>query len=485
MVSRPRALFGFMIAISVVAWTHPAQADFKSLLGRVPGDANTVVLIDVEKMLGSPLGIREGWKAKMANAYASKPLVVPPNANRVIMAAWIDPGNLETIWEVSVMDLAKAPSLDSIARLEGGYLDKFASIPAVWSPINAYFIQFEAQVLGAASPANRQFASRWAAGKLVTSGKALSAYLSGAAGTVSAETPIVMAMDLQDVTCATKVRRRLATETFDSLEGKKLDLDALSELFGGIRGVTLRISIGEEAGGKGVVDFGSDTAILAGVAKPLLLELLSQAGAMVDDFATWQVATKGKQVTFEGKLSTNGLRRLLCVVEPPSPEESESADADKTGDDAKAAASKQYFKTVQDIVQKLDQRAHGGQGGTLNEIAAWIKRDANAIDRLSIRNVDPDLVTFGAEISTRLNEAARVLTAGAMLAQARTAGIQRQAGDIKQRDAAIAQAYAQRRQALHEEKAKAVGQVIEAFKGLKAKAENVRLEMTNRYKVEF
>ena len=67
-----------------------------------------------------------------------------------------------------------------------------------------------------------------------------------------------------------------------------------------------------------MVDFGRDTAILASFAKPLLLELLSQSGALIDDFETWQVGAKGKQVSFEGKLSNDGLRRLLSVVEPPA-----------------------------------------------------------------------------------------------------------------------------------------------------------------------
>jgi hypothetical protein len=491
-----------LAAVALLA--GPASAEFKSLLGRIPSDANALVLIDAEGMLNSPLGVREGWKVKLANAYAQKPLIIPPDASRVVMAALIDPGDMETIWEVSVMDLSKPPSLDLMARAEGGYVDILGKTPAVWSPINAYFIQLDPLVLGAACPANRQFASRWAAGKPTGS---LSAYLSNAAGAVGAGTPIVMAMDLQDVTCATKVRRRLATETFASLEGKNPDLDALSQVVGGIRGVTLRVAIGEEARGKGVVDFDRDTAVLASFAKPLLLELLSQSGALIDDLDTWQVNARGKQVSFEGKLSTDGLRRLLSVVEPPAPHEAGQPASGKPGaseKDVKAAASQQYFRAVRDIIQRLDKKAAGGRSGTLSEIATWMKRDAGEISRLPILNVDPDLAKFGTEISVRLNDASRVMTEGTLQTHARTSGIRsthvetysgyggyygsgasEQANNSAQRRAAQAQADTQRKQAIKEERARTVSQAGEIFKGVKAEAERIRIEMTNRYQVEF
>lgn len=484
----------------------PASADFKSLLRRIPNDANALVLIDVEKMLNSPLGVREGWKAKMANAYAQKPMTVPPDASRVVMAALIDASDMEHIWQVSVMDLTKTPSLDLMARAEGGYLDKLGPAPAVWSPVNAYFIQLDSLLLGVACPADRQFAARWVARQSASTGNSLSAYLSGAAGAVGADTPIVLAMDLQDVTCATKVRRRLETEAFASLEGKNPDLDALSQVFGTIKGVTLRVAIGQEAAGKGVVDFDRDTAALASFAKPLLLELLSQSGALVDDFEAWQVSARGKQVSFEGKLSTDGLRRLLSVVEPPSPGDSSPSASTKAAageKDTKVSASQQYFSAIRKMLQILDNKIHLSSSATLPAMATWLKRDAITISRMPILNVDPDLVEFAAEISVRLNEAARLMTEGTLQTNARTSGIRSthvksyssggyyygdrsaQRNENAQHRAAEAQAAAQRRQATQEEKARTVSQAGEIFKGMKAEAERIRIQLTNRYQVEF
>jgi hypothetical protein len=486
-----------------VLLASPASADFRSLVARVPSDANALVLIDVEGVLNSPLGVREGWKAKMAKTYAEKPLIIPPDASRVVMAALIDTNHVESIWEVSLMDVTRPPSLDLMARAEGGYIDQLGQVQAVWSPINAYFIQLSPLMLGAVSPADRQFAARWAARRPGLASSSLSPYLTGAAGSVGTATPIVMAIDLQDVTCAMKVRRRLEVDKFDSLEGKNPDLDALSQLLGGLRGVTLRVSIGESAAGNGIVDFDSETAILAGFAKPLLLELLSQMGAFIDDFETWQVSAKGKQVSFGGKLSTAGLRRLLSVIEPPAPAQADPSSLGRPGaseQDVKAAASKQYYTTAREIIQKLDKQLQAGRSvAPLSSIALWMKRDATAISRLPILNVDPDLVKFASNISVRLNDAARVMSEGTVQTQARTSGIRSgftdsktygwdsvgRANNAAQRRSAVAQAEGQRKQASAEERAKAVSQAAEIFKGAKEEAEMIRVEMTNRYQMEF
>lgn len=486
-----------------------ASADFKTLAARVPGEANVVALIDVDAVVNSPLGIEEDWKAKMASAYKQKPLTVPPDASRIVIAGLLDPVDMEPIWQVSVADLTKAPSLDLMARIQKGYVDKLGQTPAVWSPFNAYFIQFEPLVLAATCPADRQWAARWAARKPGLSGSSVSAYLANAVGRVSAATPIVIAIDLQDVTCATKVRRRLADEKFDSLEGKGIDLDKLSQVIGSIKGVTLSVAIEQVATCKGTVDFGQDTAVLAGNAKPLMLELLSQMGAYLDDFESWKVLATGRQISFEGKLSTDGLRRLLSVVEPPAPSGTGSAGSGKPGaseKDIKAAASLDYFNAVREIIQKLDKQVQGGRLGTLSSVATWMKRDANAISRLPILNVDPDLVKFGADVSVRLNDAARVMSEGTLQTQARTVGIRSahvrtysshndgyygyqdnsaQRNDNAQARAAAAQAEAQRKQTTSEERAKTVVQAGEIFQGIKAEAQRLRIELTKRYQMEF
>ena len=166
-------------------------------------------------------------------------------------------------------------------------------------------------------------------------------------------------------------------------------------------------------------------------------------------------------------MSTDGLRRLLSVVEPPSPRDStppapaKDAASEK---DTKVSTSQEYYKAVKKIIQILDNKITAAPAATLPTIANWMKRDSIAIRRLPILNVDPDLVTFASEISVRLNDAARVMLDGTLQTNARTAGIQNthvdtyygtggliygdktaQINESAQRRAAAAQTDAQRR----------------------------------------
>jgi hypothetical protein len=68
------------------------------------------------------------------------------------------------------------------------------------------------------------------------------------------------------------------------------------------------------------------------------------------------------------------------------------------------------------------------------------------------------------------------MTEGALQTRARTSGI------VSTHDG---KAVAQRHQALNEERAKTVTQAGEIFRGIKAAAEQIRIEMTSRYQVEF
>lgn len=154
-------------------------ADVSDLLGRIPPGANAIVVIDVDGVVTSPLGLRNNWKEKLADAYAAKPLIVPPNARKVVMASWIEPTSMLPIWEASVMELSGAPSMERIAKSERGFVDTLAGKQAAWSPINAYFLRLDGRLLGALCPADRQFAARWA-GQDEATGKLVSAYLRSA-----------------------------------------------------------------------------------------------------------------------------------------------------------------------------------------------------------------------------------------------------------------------------------------------------------------
>ena len=128
-VSFPRQLLSrrsvllLLVPIFLLAFTvSPGQsADFSSLLAKVPPQANTVVMFDVENLLRTPIAQKQGWGKQLELAYVERPIFLPPEASKMVMAALLDASNsFRRNWELAVMDLAEPMSMRSIARSEGG-----------------------------------------------------------------------------------------------------------------------------------------------------------------------------------------------------------------------------------------------------------------------------------------------------------------------------------------------------------------------------
>jgi hypothetical protein len=490
-----------------------ARADDTNLLSRIPPGANAIAIIDVDQIMKSPMGVKEHWKDDLKNAYASKPLVVPPTATRLVLASMIDPSTMQPAWEVSLIEVKEAPSMEKIARAEGGFKDPIGETPAVWSPINAYFVRLDDRLLGAVAPANRQFTSRWVQ-RGASQGESLSPFLQASMGTMDAKTCYLFAMDLEDAASPAKIRRRIEQGDFESLTGKTVDVDKVASLFASLKGVRFRVSIGDEPVGSGIVEFGRSTAPLADFAKPLLLEVLAKFGVAIDGLDSWDVAVKGNLLTLNGKLPIEGLKQLFSIVDPPSPLPTDDADddkpdsskdskADKTdkggkasekGKAAVAAASKQYYTTIAKITENVGKKVSNAT--SMTQGAKWVAGDARRISRLPIANVDPDLVTWGTEVSSQLNDLAIAVGQGGLAARSRAAGIQDAYGsgmvsselEIQGNDNdRIAQQNVsrQRQAAVAEQKAQTAQVATQILREIEASRAKIRVAMAQKYKIEF
>src|SRR5262245_10850480 len=224
--SRRLAAASILSIATAACWA----AEIKELLGRLPGEANAIAVIDVERILKTPLAQKEGWKEKIASAYGKKPFIVAPGCSHVALAALIDPTTMDSLWEVAVMDLDAAPAVGAIAKSEQGLLDTVGEKPAAWSPVNAYFVQLEPQILGTVAPANRQFASRWVRKKFTLGGAFISSYLRAAASALETGTEFALAMDLEDVVNPKRAEARIASGEFTCLANNKdVDLAAIAK----------------------------------------------------------------------------------------------------------------------------------------------------------------------------------------------------------------------------------------------------------------
>src|SRR5215213_2390544 len=112
------------IAIGMIVISNRARAQSAPLTARLPQDANAVMSINVTKILQSPFGQKQALQSKLISGYADRPLAIPGTARRVEIAAAVDPTGLESIWQVCLIDLPNAPSVEPMLRAQGGYLDK-------------------------------------------------------------------------------------------------------------------------------------------------------------------------------------------------------------------------------------------------------------------------------------------------------------------------------------------------------------------------
>ena len=480
-----------------------AMADAAALAKRLPAGANVIAYIDVESVLNSKMGVKEGWRAKLKDAYASGPLVVPPSAQHVMMASWLEPNGMQPMWEVSLIELKTTPSLERIAKDQKGFTDSFGDKLAAWTPTNAYFVRMDTKLLGVVSPSDRQFAARWSA-KAAGSADALSPYLHAAVSKIEPKTDFLFALDLENMVSEKRFRRRLAMDEVECLAGKEFDVNKFCNVLKSVKGLKLVVHVGDDISGDCTVEFGQPVADLGAHAKPLMLELLDKSGAGISDFADWKDTSKGSTIHLSGKLSVDGFRRLLSVVDPPSPHDTDEpaagSDSDKSTGAATPAmvaeASQKYFRAAADILDGI-----GKQVSTANALtrgATFVARDARRLSRLPLLNVDPDLAQWGTGVSSRLMQVATSLGVGGFNSQAGALSVQESwvndnvndytygaqrvdpNDDVNRRNA-----NRQRMAATAEAKANTLKEISQVLQDIETSRAAIRTTMTQKHKVEF
>src|SRR4051812_14894723 len=188
-IKRPPIIVG--ICAVLISFTA-ARSQAGELEKRLPQNGNAILLIDVVKLLDSPLGKAESWQSKMISGYADRPLAVPATAKRVAIAAFIHTADLDAIWQASVVEMSNEPRIDTILQTQRGFPDTIGTMKAAWTPRDIYYVQLDDHTLGILRPGDRQALARWTSGKLA---QPWSQYL-GAVLDRASDAPVVFAVDL-------------------------------------------------------------------------------------------------------------------------------------------------------------------------------------------------------------------------------------------------------------------------------------------------
>jgi hypothetical protein len=387
-----------LAAMLLFLGTRTTFGQFDDLMLRVPGGANSLVLIDVDAFYSSPMATNKGWKATFERKWSEQPILLPPEAKRFVLAAHLDPlNNLRSNWEAAVVELGTPIPMTTIARAEGGYLDSIDSTPVVWTPSHAYFVQLDSQLLGVAYPDDRQAVARWIMLAKTGQGAPLSPYLKAATKRLRSAGQIVMAIDLANVAQPHRMDQALK----ESGVLKNVSPMVVAQTLSSLKGMTVAINFESQAMAEARIDFGANIRAIKPIAKDLVFTAMSRLGIPVEDTKAWKVTVDTDTIMLRGILTEKGLRQISSFLELPTSKFSTLAkESESKEDPAKATldASLRYFKTLAKLVDDLK--------GGLNTDAktAWYEKTARKIDQMPILHVDDELLAFGASTAKALRE---------------------------------------------------------------------------------
>jgi hypothetical protein len=386
-------------AVLVTVGTAPSYP-FEDLLKGASDRDNVVILANVRGLQRSSMGISRGWAEKRRRDYLGGLVHLPPTVSRLAVTAQLDTTSLHPTWRVGSIDLTEPITPDQLLRRESGTEDKVGGLPVVISPRGRAFVFLSNKLVAELDTVNRQEIARWVGLYHRSTRPSLSRYLQEAAEGIRPGAQITLAIDLADVLDLEGVRKRL--KEAKALEGKRVDVEQLAKTLTGIRGVKLTLEVDKEINGEIRLDFSGSAESLRGVGKELVLHAMQSMGASLDDLDSWKGSVEDNAYLLHGQLTERGARMLLSPVagrtsrtpyadiakgsEPPPP-------------DPKAIPSQQYFRSVTSLLDELNTEK---KPKNISQRGYWYQQYASKIESLPILNVDPELLDFGAAVSSTL-----------------------------------------------------------------------------------
>jgi hypothetical protein len=403
-----------------------AEGQFSGMKPRIPSDANTLVLINVAKLLDSDVADQKRWEARRQAAYQAGVSALPPDATEVVLAGRSDHEFGTSIWELGIAKLNAPRDISTTAARFGGTMDRILDIAAVRLPDDHYVVQLRPDMIASYTPANRQDVSRWLEStSLITAEPGLSPYLQQAFDyATKVGTPIIMAMDLKGTLSAANVKS--AIESFESIRDANLDTAALTKLASGVQGMMLGITVGKQVTAAVRVDFDQSPQILSSIGKPLLIEVLRRQGASIEEMYDWTPSINGNTFLLQGTMTSSGMRRVMSVLELPSTLTDASQQvATEIADDPDSQqriATLQYFQSITSMLDDLREKPKRDHVQTFGQAAIWYGKYARRIDKLPMLNVDDAMLDFGALVADSLRDAEAAMKGVGMRSSRRTAG---------------------------------------------------------------
>lgn len=379
--------------------------EFADLVKHVPDTANALVLVDAQSLFNSPVAKRGNWQASRESRFSAGLTSLPPKAGKMILGANIDVDLMAPTWEVAVVEMETETLMSTLAERSKGVLDTLSNRRAIRLPDDSFVLEFSDGTLGAMAPGNRQQVSQW----INHVNRGPSSYLEQGIHYADANAQVIMLLDLQDAFAA----HELDLEKLESVQKSKVDKAELNKLIASVKGVMLGITFRDKLNARLKVDFGADATFIAEMAKPLILDIIGSYGVMLDELADWKLEVKGKTVFLGGALTSSGLSRLATLTRLPTsalqhtdaPAATTVAATDEHAEKPNPVeTTKKYYQSVTTLVESL--RELKSDMKTMGQLAQWFENYGRRVDDLPTLGVDPEMLEFGAYISSQLHGAA-------------------------------------------------------------------------------
>jgi hypothetical protein len=286
---------------------------------------------------------------------------------------------------------------------------------------------------------------------------------------------------LTDVLGVSDVQARLTDA--DWMKGKSAEIAGVAKAAASLRGVNLRVAVGEKSQGQLQIDFGDDITPLKPVAKQLVVEALKNLGFQTTELEAWEVSFTDRAIRMRGDLSTDAQRRLFSVVELPKTNLSageSKADESSTPDESEVRErSLTYFKATEVLLKDLRKGLKDTKA-----TSAWMERYAKRIDDLPILHVDDLLLDYG----DKLAETLRIMALSKRQAGIRAGVRANEGGGYYDGYDYGENAYASasdRAQAKKEEMSVAYDTRVQGWQHIDDATADIRRTLTKKYGVEF
>lgn len=462
---------------------------FDELLTQVPAEANVLVLIDAERIRRSPFAI-ENKLGGDENAAGDVSVVPPREVRQAVLAAKIR-GFRESLmdWQTALVGLDHDPSAAGLAAEFQGTLDQVSSVDCVVLPNGAMALSTAPRTLTVMQPADRHRAGKAIAQSRSSRSAALDPFLAHAVAASGVKTDVLIALDLRDLFSKSKIFLYLKdSKTF---KDRPVDINQAANLVASVDGLTLRLAFGKTVRGELTVHFNGPSDGVSEWCQALLLEVLDDTGASIEELDGWQFNVGKQDFRLTGDLSLTGLRRVLSLLDFPTriPREA-GPSADLTPEELKrrtAKASLERFRATQKLYEDLRNPSKTRNLSTA-EYGLWYDRYAKKIESLPSLNVDKELLTYCDDLVLRL----RVLSTKSRMVGIRAGANSRSPNYVTNYFSTWYGTYYQNRQVESDydyvqrvERASAAADKFATYQEIDQDALAIRRKMTERYGVEF